>query len=105
MAAKSIREVLDGIQIQGVSESVLYSVDTLPWGGTPTLPVHDVFDEEDPGTSLKSTLMSGTPTVSSNDILLPALQSLTAGVIYRVLVQFSSAGNTLEGYFRVEAEA
>ena len=103
--AKSIREVLDGIQTQGTAESIFYSVDTAPWGGTPSSPSHDVFDEEDLTTSLKTTLMSGTPTVSSDDILLPALHSLTAGIIYRVFITFTSAGNTLQGYFRVEAEA
>ena len=102
--AKDIREILGGLRFQGTSESVLYSVDTEPWGGTPTAPVHDIFDEEDYGTSLKSSLMDGVPTVATDVINLPALSGLTDGIIYRVFVRFVSAGNTLEGYFRVQAE-
>ena len=101
---KNIREVLDGLQSQGINESVLFSVNTEPWGGTPTGPTHDIFDEEDYTTSLKSSLMDGSPTVSGDVINLPALSGLSNGVIYRVFVRFVSGGSTLEGYFRVEAE-
>ena len=102
--AKDIREILGGLQFQGINESALYSVDTEPWGGTPTTPTHDIFDEEDYTTSLKTSLMDGTPTIAADIINLPALSGLTDGIIYRVFVRFVSAGNTLEGYFRVEAE-
>ena len=101
--ADKIHEVLDGLQFQRVAESVLYSVDTTAWGGTPTSPVHDVFDEEDLTTSLKSSLMSGSPTVAGDNINLPALSGLTLGIIYTVTVLFVSAGSTLEGYFQVKA--
>ena len=103
--ARNIHEVLDGLQEQLVGESVVYSVDTLPWGGTPTSPSVDVFDEEDYGTSVKSTVMpTGSPAVSGDDITLPAMTDLTAGVIYRVFVTFVSLGNTLRGYIRVYAK-
>ncbi len=82
--AKNNREVLDGLQPQGIGESVSYGVDTLPWGGSPTSPSHDIFDEEDYGTSLKSSLMDGTPTVSGDTINLPALSGLSEGLIYRI---------------------
>ena len=103
--AKNDREVLDGLQLQGANESIAYSIDTEPWGGTPSSPVHDIFDEEDLTTSLKSTLMSGSPTVSSHNVVLPALSGITDGVIYKVIVRFVSGGQTLEGYFRVKGEA
>lgn len=103
--AKNIHEVLDGLQVQSTAESVLYSVDTEPWGGTPTSPSVDVFDEEDLATSVKTTVMpSGNPSVLTDDIILPALTSLTAGIIYRILLTFESAGNTLQGYIRVQAK-
>lgn len=102
--ANNSREVLDGLQFQGVDESVLYSVDTLPWGGSPTGVSHDVFDEEDYATSLKSLLMPGSPTVATNVINLPALSGLSAGKIYRVFIDFTIAGSGLQGYFRVQGE-
>ena len=102
---RNIHEVLDGLQEQLVGESVVYSVDTLPWGGTPTSPSVDVFDEEDYDTSLKTTVMpSGSPAINGDTISLPALTSLTAGIIYRVFVTFVSSGNTLKGYIRVQAK-
>ena len=102
--AQDIHEVLDGIQGQSVAESIVYQVDTAPWGGTPTSPAVDVFDEEDYSTSVKATVMpSGSPSVSSDNVLLPALTALTAGIIYRVYVTFVSGGNTLQGYIRVQA--
>ena len=102
--ADNIREILDGIQTLGSNESALFSIDTAPWGGSPSGPTHDIFDEEDYTTSLKTANMDGTPTLATDVINLPALHSLVAGKIYRVFVQFTSAGNVLEGYFRVKAE-
>ena len=100
-----IHEVLDGLQEQSVAESVIRSVDTLPWGGTPTSPAVDVFDEEDYTTSVKVTVMpSGTPSVSTDTIILPPLTALTAGIIYRVYITFVTGGNTLRGYIRVQAK-
>ena len=101
---KSSREVVEGIQTQGVNESISYSVNTLNWGGTPTSPDFDVFDEEDDSTSLKASLMSGTATISGNYVVLPHLSGLSDGVIYRVFFQFTSGGNVFEGFFRVRGE-
>ena len=101
---RNIHEVLEGLQEQLVGESVLYSINTTPWGGTPTGTDHDIFDEEDLTTSLKSAMMSGSSSVSADVINLPALGSVVAGKIYRVEVTFTSLGNTLVGYFRVEGK-
>lgn len=98
------REVLEGIQVQGVNESILWSVDTSPWGGTPTSPSHDIFDIEDMSTSLKATLMPGTPSVSGDNVVLPALSGISTDVTYIVTVRFATGGNTLEGYFRVRGQ-
>ena len=102
--AQNIREVLDGLQFQGAAESILYSVDTEPWGGSPALPTHDIFDEEDLDISLKASLAPGTVSISSHNLVLPAVTALVAGTIYRVTVTFTSAGNVLQGFFRIEAQ-
>ena len=103
--AQDIHEVRDGLQIQLVGESVSYAVNTTKWGGTPTSPSVDVFDEEDFGTSLKvATMGASNPTVSGDDINLPLFGSLTAGIIYRIIVTFTLGGNTLIGFIRVQAK-
>ena len=102
--SKDIREVLEGLQFQGENESVVYAIDSEPWGGSPSTIVHDVFDEEDLIVSLKATLMSGSSSVTSHIITLPALSGLTFRTLYKVTVKFTSGGNILEGYFRVKGE-
>lgn len=99
---RSIREL--GTVTQGENESVIYTVLTTNWGGSPTSLGHDVFDEHDLATSLKATLMPGTPTASVDTITLPALSGLTAGVTYRVTVAFTSGGSSFEAFFRVHGE-
>lgn len=104
--AKDIHEVLGGVQEQSSAESIVYSIDTAPWGGTPSAPAVDVFDEEDFATSVKSTVMpTGSPTVLVNDVFLPPVTALTEGKIYRVYVTFVSGGNTLRAYIRIKAKA
>lgn len=96
------REVVERLQEQGVNESVVYKVDTLNWGGTPTSPDFDVFNESDFDTSLKATMAPGAATVDTDQVILPAISGGTEGETYRVFVSFTSNGNQLEGYFRVE---
>jgi hypothetical protein len=102
MAHKNKLEVLEGLQPQGVNESVNWAVATTNWGGSPSGPDYDIFDEDDLATSLKPSLMPGTATVSGDDVILPTLSGLTARVIYRITVSFTSGGNDLECYFRVK---
>lgn len=102
MATKNIHEVLEGIQEQSTAESVSYIVNTLPWGGTPTNPVIDIFDEEDLTTSLSSTHLTGSATVNGDNVATKVVGSLVEDVIYRMTVQFVSNGNTLQGYVRIQ---
>ena len=99
------REILEGLQYQGEDESVAYSIDVTNYGNTPTSPAVDVFDEDDLSTSVKSTVMpTGSPSVASNVITLPALTALTDGQTYRVEVQFTLSGNLFEVFFRVRGQ-
>jgi len=106
MADSSINEVLDGLQQQSANESISYSINTAPWGGSPTGPSHTVFRAPDFDTDIKGSVMSGTPSIDGGNpdqINLPALSGLTKGYTYWIFVQFTSGGNSLEGFFRVEA--
>lgn len=102
MSAK-FRIVKEGTQAQGVDEEIVYSITTTPWGGTPTSPAVAVKDED--GSDVTSTVMpSGSPTVNGDVITLPAMKSLSAGMLYRVEVKFTSGGNVLEAIIPVKGE-
>ena len=97
-----IREVVEGTQVQGEDEEVIYSVDTSNWGGTPTSPSVKVYDAD--GTDVTGDKMpTNSPSVATDTITLSPLKLLTAGVQYRVEVKFTSSGNVLECYFYVNA--
>jgi hypothetical protein len=100
------REVAEGLQYQGEGEIFAYIVTTTATVSSPTSPSVDVFaDTDDYTASVKSTVMpSGSPTVAGDAITLPELQSLTAGVKYKVEVTFSAGGNTFVHYFYVMGE-
>jgi len=97
----SIREVIEGKQVQGADETITYSLDTTNVGGTPSVSGVVVW-KESTATDVTATVMpSGSHSVASNVITLKPLTALTAGQSYRVEVKFTSAGNTLEHFFRV----
>ena len=97
-----IREVVEGTQIQGEDEEVIYTLDTSTWGGTPTSPAVEVKDGD--GTDVKSTVMpAGSPSVATDTITLPTLNLLTDGQTYRIEVKFTTGGKVLEAYFFVKA--
>jgi hypothetical protein len=103
------REVKEGTQHQGENEKINYSVDTTQWGGTPTIPSVVVKDQTNDYLDVTTTVMPGatTPgaiTITGNVIILPKLQALTKGRIYRVEIAFTSQGQDLEPYFLVAGE-
>ena len=99
MANPTQRQVTEGKQYQGEDESIVYTVDFAAIG-TPTSPTVEVKDGD--GEDVKSTVMpTGSPTVATTIVTLPALTALTAGGKYRVEVQVTIDGNTLEHYFPV----
>lgn len=86
---------------QGEDEAIKYYFDTLPWGGTPTSIVVEVFDVTDPDTwvNVTSTVMpTNSPTVVGNVVTLSHLRALTDAHIYRIEVAFTSNGNEFEAY-------
>ena len=102
-----IREVKEGIQIQGVDEKIAYKITTTPWASSPTSIVPKVYDVTVDGTrtDVTTTVMpSGSASATGDVITLPLLQALTYGKTYRVEVQFTVSGNVFEPYFLVKAE-
>lgn len=97
------REVLEGEQPQGEDEAISYHVLCDP-AAVEALAVK-VYDETNGGEDVTAaTLTAGTATVSGGNIILPLLQNLSAGHLYRVEVRYSDGTNTLEPYFQVRAE-
>ena len=97
------REVVEGTQVQGVDEQIVYTIDTANWGGTPSSVAVVVKDAD--GVDKTSTVMpTNNPTVAGDVITLSTLKALTTGVVYRVEVKFTAGGNVLECWFDVSAE-
>jgi hypothetical protein len=94
------REVLEGILEQGEDEEIVYTLNTEPWGGSPSgVTVVAKCD----GVDVSDDVLSGTASVSSDVITLPALGSLTKNKQYRIEVKFTSGSSVFEAYFRVNA--
>ena len=101
----SIREVLDGKQIQGEDEEVVYTIDVSNWGDSPSSPSFVVKEETDDYTDVTSTVApAGSASASANVITLPTIKNLTAEAIYRAEVKFTLSGNVLELYIRIRGE-
>ena len=99
------RQVNEGTQVQGESESLRYAITTTPWGTTPTNVAVVAKDVTAGDTDVSSTVLSGSTTIAGDVITLKALGNLTKNHLYRVEVQFTTAyGNTWECYFFVAAQ-
>lgn len=97
------REVIEGIQLQGEDEKVTYSFTTTPWGSSPSSPSMVVKDDD--GTDVTDDVTSGSISPSDDVITLKPIDSLTAGIRYRVEVQFTAGGGApFEMYFYIDCE-
>jgi hypothetical protein len=93
---------------QGIDEKVIYSADMTAIG-TPTSPtvkgwrILSDSNYTDVSTSIISS--TGTCTVVGNTVTLPVIRSLSLKNSYRIVITATySGGNTLSGYFDIEAE-
>lgn len=92
-----------GLTVQRPSEVISYTVDTTNVAASPTLSTTIAKDITDlSSVTVRTTgVLSGSGSVSGNVITLPKLQSLTDGQKYRIIAQWTSAGNTYQDYFDV----
>ena len=105
MTCTDIREVAEGVQVQGANEQIAYRLTTTPWGGAPMSVGAQVFAGLAHVTDVKSLVMPGeTYTVSGDVITLPVLKDLSRGEIYRVVVTFTSGGSVRSAWFDVLAQ-
>ena len=99
-----MREVAEGIQIQGENEAIQYPISCDPAAVTVTLVrVIDVAS----GLVVTTTVMpTGTASIADDGdtIVLPIMRALTRAHMYRVEVRYSDGVNTIEPFFRVYCE-
>ena len=101
------REIVEGIQYQGIDEQIYYTITTTPWGASPFSVSMVVKDVAAGLADVTSTVSTGSASVAGDVITLPVIKSLTditSGHFYRVEVKFTSGGNVFECYFRIQAE-
>lgn len=101
----SDREVAEGLQVQGDDEKVTYTITTTNWASNPSSPSMTVTKVSD-GSDVTSSVTSGSISASGDVITLKQIESLTAGELYRVEVQFTATGYApAECFFYIKCEA
>lgn len=98
------REAKQGQLLQGKDEEIIYTLNTTPWGGSPSSPSHKVYDQTAADADVTATVSPGSATASGNVITLPKLKALTEHHVYRVEVKFSAGGSVWEPYFTVRVD-
>ena len=90
------------VKPQGRDERVGYTIDTLPWGGSPsnvvvavTLKGEDVSDDH----------LNGESTVALDTITTPLVVSLLPGNRYQLEVRWDCQSNTFEAFGWIIGEA
>ena len=87
---------------QGEDEECTYTADMSAWGSGVSSPTVVVKTAD--GTVVTDTVTEGSASASNDVITTPTIKSLTAWTQYRVELSFTLGGNTLEAFFRIDAE-
>jgi len=82
------------------ADSITYTVDTDPYGGSPSN-VAVTAKNLTTGATVTSSVLSGSAPVTADTITLPAIGSLIPNNTYRIDVQFDSGGNTFRRSLRI----
>ena len=98
----NLREVVEGVQYQGVNEEIVYNVTSTPWGSDPSGPTAVLTDQD--GEDVSGTMLSGSPSATGDIITTPIVKSLIAGELYRLAIKFTSGGQVFECYFEIMGE-
>lgn len=96
----SQREVVESPKEQGEDERIPYTLDTTEWGGSPSSPtcVLKLVDPSGDMTVVTSTNVTGSPSISTNEITSGIVHSLTANSKYRLEFKWVTGSKTLESY-------
>lgn len=91
---KAIRQIEQSPIIHGDDEDIAYTLDTSPWGGSPSS-VSVVVKLN--GQNMAG-LLTGSPTVDGDVITLPKISGLTAEAKYRLKIKFTTSTNVVEAW-------
>ena len=100
-------KIKEGMQYQGTTEEVTYTLTYPSSWGTPTSPsvvAYSVNETTGALTDVTSTVLSGSASVLGQVVTLPEMKSLTADVLYRVVVTVTSGTNLFTAWAHVRAE-
>lgn len=89
-----------GLVDQGRNEQVAYSFDFSD-DGTPSSPAVALYLN---GVDVTATCMPGTPVISGDSVITPAVVGLTPGKQYRLECRATISGNIFEPYLLINAE-
>jgi hypothetical protein len=96
---------------QGINEVIVYTLDTLPWGGNPseTGIIVTVYDYSERMADIdhdvtEDVMPVNNPTVDENTIILSPMQNLEEGTKYRLSIEWDSGSNHLETYCYIDGE-
>ena len=98
----TIRKVQESPGPQGVDERIAYVLDTEPWGGYDSDAA--VVLKNGNGDDVSSTKLTGSISISSDEITTPLVISLEDKTKYRLEVLWIKDGNTFEAYCEIMGE-
>ena len=99
------RQVLESPLVQGVDETIIYSIRTTPWGAGPGSVAVEVYDVTGGDyTDVTSSVVTGSPSVLGDVITLPQIGNLEENKVYKVEVYFEAGSQEFECYFLIEGE-
>jgi len=102
---ESIREVAEGVKVQGANERITYAITTTNCASDPASPSMIVERMSD-GTDVTDDVVTGDISANGDVITLKAISGLTAGERYKVKVQFTATGFApAECFFYIDCEA
>lgn len=92
---KLVRQIEQSPIYQGKDEEVYYTLDTSEWGGSPSF-VSVVVKLN--GEDVSGDVLTGTASVSGDEITTPKISGLIKGSHYRLEIKFTTGVNVVEAW-------
>lgn len=103
----SVREVREGLQVQGITEEIPYGITLTPWlsgAEVASSPAVTAYDERD-GSDVSTKILSGSAAIVDNVLTTPLVKSLRLDATYQVVCTFDVSGVGKRAcFFRVRGE-
>ena len=92
-------QLLEGAVQQRPGERIVYTVNTGPYGGSPTDPAVSVYDVTGntaaAGEDVSADMLDGSTPAPDGDIISsPPVEGVEGGHVYRLVFRFTAGGNT-----------